>query len=116
MNSTLIRLLQRVPGFRSLAARLHPVWFFRATRWCMILAGCFGVRARRRAWIFRAALRDRFSGRDLRTRGRRYLFYSRLSKDLEILWSNWHRWHNDWVIVEGESHLRNALAQGNGAV
>jgi len=116
MNWTLIRLLQRVPGFQALAARLHPVWFFRATRWCMILAGCFGVRARRRVWIFRTSLRDRFPESDLRTRGRRYLFYSRLYKDLEILWSNWQDWHSDWLILEGESHLRSALDQGKGAV
>ena len=82
----------------------------------MLLAGWFGVRARRRAWIFRAALRDRFSQRDLRIRGRRYLFYSRLYKDLEILWSNWQDWHREWIILEGESHLRSALDQGKGAV
>ena len=82
----------------------------------MIFAGCFGVRARRRAWIFRAALRDRFSPRDLQVRGRRYLFYSRLFKDLEILWNNWQDRHGEWIILEGESYLRSALDQGKGAV
>lgn len=71
---------------------------------------------RARARIFHEVLRGRFHEGELRARGRRYLFYLRLFKDLEIAWNNWQRRPGDWIVVEGESHLQNALREGRGAV
>jgi len=116
MNSTLIRLLQHTPGFRSLAARIHPVWFFRVTRWCIIFTKRFDPHARARLRVFQEVLRAHFPEKELRARGVRYLFYSRLFKDLEIAWNNWHHWQSDWILLEGECYLKDALAAGRGAV
>lgn len=116
MNSTLIRLLQQTPGFRSLAVRVHPVWFFRLTRWSVTLSNWFWPQTRRRARVFEEVLRDDFDSKDLRARSRRYLFQARLFKDLDIIWTNWEQRHSEWIILEGESHLQSALERGKGAV
>ena len=116
MNSTLIGLLQRTPGFRALAVRVHPVWFFRLTRLSMTLSSWFWPRTIRRRRIFREVLKSNFNNKELRLRGQRYLFYARLFKDIEIAWNNWQSRHRDWIIIDGESHLQSALKQGKGVV
>lgn len=116
MNSTFIRVLQQTPGFRALAVRVHPVWFFRFTGWSVTLSSWIWPGTRSRARIFEEVLRDEFNGMDLRARAQRYLFHLRLFKDLEIAWNNWEQRHGEWIIIEGESHLQRALEQGKGAV
>ena len=116
MNSTLIRVLQQTPGFRSLAVRVHPVWFFRFTRWSVVLSSRFWPGTRSRARIFEEVLRDQFDSADLRARAHQYLFHLRLFKDIEIAWNNWDKRHGEWLIIEGESHLRSALDEGKGAI
>lgn len=116
MNSALIRVLQGTPGFRSLAVRVHPGWFFRLTRWSVTLSAWCWPQTRRRAKIFEQVLRPHFDRNELRARARRYLFHARLFKDLDIAWSNWQVRHDEWIIVEGESHLQSALGHGKGAL
>ena len=116
MNSSLIRVLQQTPGFRSLALRVHPVWFFRFTRWSVTLSNWFWPGTRGRARIFEEVLRGQFNSKDLRARTHRYLVHLRLFKDIEIAWNNWEGRRGDWIIIEGESHLQRAMEQGKGAV
>jgi len=45
-----------------------------------------------------------------------YLLYLRLFKDLVPAWTNWEYRHRDWVSVEGEDHLTEALQRGRGVI
>ena len=115
MNQSLFHLLQHIPGFRPLVVRLHPVWYFRVTRWCVTLSSWFWPNTINRSRDFREVLRGRLDDKELPAKTRRYVFHMRLSKDLENAWNNWHRRHSDWITIEGESNLKAALQQGRGA-
>jgi lipid A biosynthesis acyltransferase len=114
MNQTLIRVLQRTPGFRSAAMRVHPLWFFRLTWWSVLVSSCFWPGTIRRSRYFCDVLRENFANKDLRARSRRYLFHVCLYKDFAIAWSNWHHRYEDWITIEGEAHLQTALQLGTG--
>jgi len=114
VNESLLRLLQQIPGFRSLAMRLPPIWYFRSTLWYVTLSSWFWPGTIRRGRHFREVLHGSFDDKELRARARRYLFHARLSKDLETTWNNWHHRNHDWIAVEGESHLQSALQQRRG--
>ena len=116
MNLTFIRLLQKIPGFGAVAARVHPVWYFRLTRWTVTLLGWGLPHTKARARVFREVLRNSFDDKELEARTRRYLYFVRLFKDIEIAWINWKQRESDWITVEGESHLQRALEHGRGAV
>jgi len=68
----------------------------------------------KRSRYFFDALQGNFADKDLRSKTRRYLFNLRLYKDSAIAWNNWHHRHEDWITIEGESHLQTALQSGNG--
>lgn len=116
MKLTLIRLAHRTPGFRHLARRIHPVWFFRLTLWSVTLSSLFWPHTKKLAGPFREVLRGSFGDQELRARARRYLLYLRLFKELELAWSNWEDRHGDWITIVGETYLDRALQQGNGAI
>jgi hypothetical protein len=114
MNESLLRLLQQIPGFRPGVMRLPPMWYFQATLWCVTLSSWIWPATRRRARHFCEVLRGSLDDKELRARARRYLFHARLAKDLEITWNNWHHRHQEWITIEGESHLQSALQLGRG--
>lgn len=116
MNLTLIRLFQRTPVFRSVTARVHPIWYFRITLWIVTLSSWFWPHTMRRAHVFREVLRGNFDGKELSARTRRYLYHVRLFRDLEIAWINWEERHRDWITIEGECHLQSALQQAKGVI
>jgi lauroyl/myristoyl acyltransferase len=116
MSLTFIRILQKIPGFSIAAARIHPVWYFKLTRWTVTLLGWVMPHTKKRARVFRETLRGSFDQKELKARTARYLYFVRLFKDIEIAWINWAKRENDWITIEGESHLKDALAQGQGAV
>jgi lauroyl/myristoyl acyltransferase len=115
MNQSLLRVLQKIPGFPQLAKRIPPIWYFRATLWCVHLSSWLSPGQRRRSRHFSQVLRGSLDDKVLPAKIRRYLFHMRLSKDLEITWNNWHHRHRDWISIEGESYLQAALQQGRGA-
>ncbi|HEY2920059.1 MAG TPA: hypothetical protein VGK77_13820 [Candidatus Binatia bacterium] len=92
------------------------MWFFRLTLWSVALSSLFWPHTRKMRRPFREVLRGSFDDKELRRKGRRYLLYLRLFKDLEIAWSNWEGRHQDWVSITGEHHLERALQRGNGAI
>ena len=114
MNQSLLRLLQRIPGFRSVVTRLPAIWYFQATLYCVTLSRWIWPETIRRARRFREVLRGSFDERDLRIRAGQYLYHMRIAKDLEITWNNWRHQHQNWIAIEGEAHLRCALEQGKG--
>jgi lauroyl/myristoyl acyltransferase len=116
MKLTLMRLAHQTPGLRQLAKRIHPKWFFRLTLWGVTLSSLCWPHTKKLARPFREILRGTFDDYELRKRARRYLLYLRLFKDLESAWSNWEKRHEEWVTIDGENYLRNALVEGNGAI
>ena len=116
MNVTFMRFCQRFSGFRALAVRIPPSWYFRAAWWVVSLSSWFWPHAIRRGRIFRKLLRSNFSEKELSTRTRRYLYHVCLFKDIEIAWSNWEARQEDWITVDGESHLQDALRQERGVM
>jgi lauroyl/myristoyl acyltransferase len=116
MKLTLIRLFQKTPGFRSVAVRVHPFWYFRITLWIVTVARWLSPHTMRRARVFHNVLRGRFDEKELSVRTRRYLYHVRLFRDLEITWINWANRNGDWITIEGELHLRSALRHGKGVV
>jgi lauroyl/myristoyl acyltransferase len=115
-NLTLVGLCQRAPGFSSLTERVRPIWYFRITRWAVLLSGWFGLHTRKRAKVFREALRGSFHGKELSARTNRYLYHLRLFKDIHVAWVHWGDRYNEWITIEGEGYLEHALREGKGAV
>lgn len=116
MQFTLLRLTHRTPGLRALARRIHPRWFFKLLFWGVGASSRFSPHAKRAARPLRAVLAGRIDGKNLDLLARRYLLYFRLFKDLEVVWPDWEHRHREWVVVDGENHLKNALLEGRGAV
>jgi lauroyl/myristoyl acyltransferase len=114
MNSSLLRFLQKTPGLPPLLRRLPPIAYFRASVWYVGLASWLSPIQMRRSRHFSEVVRASFAEKELRARARSYLLNSRLSKDFEITWRNWRHRHADWIAIEGESHLQDALRQGKG--
>lgn len=115
MNRSLFQGLQTFPGFRPLAARVHPSWYFRVTRALVALARWISPTSIQRRRHFCRALRGKLDERQLRRKASQYLLNLRLAKDLEGAWRNWGHRAQDWTAIDGETHLRAALQQGRGA-
>ena len=116
MKLTLMQVLHLTPGLRGFARQIHPYWFFRTTLASVTLANRVWPHTRKLCRPFSAVLGERFDRRELRKRENRYLLFLRLFKDLVPAWTNWEWRHHDWVSVEGEDNLKQALQQGRGAV
>jgi lauroyl/myristoyl acyltransferase len=116
MKLTLMRVAHKTPGFRQLARRIHPAWFFRLSLWSVTLSSFYWPHTKKLARPFREVLRDSFDPKELSVRARRYLLYLRLFKELELAWNNWENRHADWITVDGESYLKKALQEGRGAI
>jgi lauroyl/myristoyl acyltransferase len=116
MKFTLMRLAHRTPGLRALTRRVHPGWFFKLLLWGVSASSRFWPHAKRAARPLRAVLAGSIDGKNLDLLARRYLLYFRLFKDLEVAWPNWEHRHREWVVVDGENHLKSALEKGKGAV
>lgn len=116
MKITAIRVLHKTPGLRSVASRVHPYWFFRASRSCVSVTDRFWPHTKKLAQPFRELFRNELPPRELTAKVRDYLLYLRLYKDLECAWANWEEQGVDWINVEGEEHLIKALQNNCGAV
>lgn len=115
MKLTLMRFMHTTPGLRSVSRRIHPRWFFRFTHCSVTLADLFWPHAGRLAYPFRQVVGGYLDKKHLRIRSRRHLLFLRLFKELEFTWSNWQE-RVDWISIEGETHLANALKAGKGAI
>jgi lauroyl/myristoyl acyltransferase len=115
MKLTLMTLLHTTPGLRYVARQIHPVWFFKMTLCSVTIANCFWPHAKKLVQPFRGVVGEHFDPKELRVRSRRHLLYLRLFKELEYAWSSWEK-RQDWVSVEGEDYLINALAERKGVV
>ena len=116
MKLSLLRVCHRTPGLRRLSRQIHPAWFFRGIYYTGAAAHLLWPHARRLTQPFRAVVGKETESSELRRRALRYLLFLRLFKDLEAAWSNWEARHEDWVILSGETHLRDALRSGRGAI
>jgi lauroyl/myristoyl acyltransferase len=115
MKLTLMRLMHTTPGLRAVSRRIHPIWFFKFTYYSVSLADLFWPHARKLAHPFRQVVGEYLDEELLHTRARRHLLFLRLFKELELTWSNWQE-RDDWISIEGEDHLANALKGGKGAI
>jgi lauroyl/myristoyl acyltransferase len=79
------------------------------------MASYFWPHAKKLVRPFHGVLREAFDAKELRVRSRRYLLFLRLFKEVEHAWSSWES-HSDWLTIEGESYLDNALTQQKGVV
>jgi lauroyl/myristoyl acyltransferase len=80
------------------------------------VARWFWPHTRRLARPFSGVLATRFHRRELRKRTTYYLLYLRLFKEIVPAWTNWENRHADWVSVEGEDNLKEALKRGRGVI
>jgi len=116
MKLTLMRVAHRTPGLRALARRVHPRWFLKLLFWSVGASSRFSPHAKRAARPLRTVLAGSIDGKNLDLLARRYLLYFRLFKDMDVAWPNWEHRHREWVVVDGEKYLENALQGGKGAV
>lgn len=116
MKLTLMRLAHRAPGLRFLASRVHPRWFFKLALLSVTVSSWVWPHTKRASRPFRALLAERTGGKNLDLLTRRYLLYFRLFKDLEVAWANWEHRYREWIVVEGEDHLKEALKKNKGAI
>jgi lauroyl/myristoyl acyltransferase len=85
------------------------------THCSVTLANLFWPHTRKLAHPFREVVGESLPKKELRVQARRHLLYLRLFKDLECAWSNWEK-RRDWISIEGEEHLVEALQAGKGAI
>lgn len=116
MKLTVMRLAHKTPGLRSVTRRIHPVWFFKLTLCSVTLSSWYWPHTKKLAQPFRKVLRGCFDEERLRALSHRYLLYLRLFKELEFAWSNWEYRHREWITIDGEEHLQNALQEGKGVI
>lgn len=115
MKLSLLQLAHFLPGVVYLARAIHPRWFFRWSLYSAALASYVYPHARRQAQPFLKIFADRFDPVELKQRSRSHLRYRRLCNEIVGAWKNWEHRYEDWVSIEGEEYLKQALAKGRGA-
>lgn len=115
MKLTVMSLLYTTPAFRPIARQITPFLFFRMTLCSVTIASYFWPHAKKLVQPFRRVVGENFAPKELRVRSRRYLLFLRLFKELELAWSSWAK-RTNWPLVEGETYLKNALANRKGVV
>lgn len=116
MKLTLTQLVHTIPAIRAMARQIHPYWFCRATLASVTVASWLSPHTQKLARPFATVMAQRFEPKELRKRTTYYLLYLRLFKDLVPAWTNWEHRHSDWVSVEGEDDLKEALKRGRGVI
>lgn len=115
MKLTLMSLLYTKPALRHVARQVTPSLFFRTTLCSVTLASYFSPHAKKLLRPFRAVVGESFDADELRVRSRHHLLFLRLFKELEFAWSSWES-RQDWLQVEGEDYLKDALSQHKGVI
>ena len=115
MKLTLLHLAHSFPGLVFLARALHPRWFFKWSLYSASLASYIYPHAKRQVQPFRELFAGRFDAVELNERSRSHLSYRRLCNEIVIAWKNWEHRYRDWISIEGESYLQEALVSGKGA-
>jgi len=115
MKLTLISVLYTTPVLRHFARRIRPPLLFRTTFFSVTIASYFWPHAKKLVRPFHGVLGEAYDAKELRVRSRRYLLFLRLFKEVEHAWSSWES-HSDWLKIEGEPYLNNALAEHKGAI
>jgi lauroyl/myristoyl acyltransferase len=106
----------RLPGIRWVGKQVAPLLCF---KWAA-LAGDLAYRVypadRRRGRYMRAGLTGSFPTEVVTKLAQKNNVYRKWQKILSHGWPNWAERCPEWTRIEGENHLRAALAQGRGAV
>lgn len=106
----------RLPGVRWIGKSSAPLLHFKWAR----LSGSVSYRLypadRRRVRYMRAALRGKFSDAEIARLTQRNNIYRKWHKIMTHGWPNWAERCPEWTCIEGEEHLRTALAGQRGAV
>ncbi len=116
MKLSLAKLSYRTPGIRWAGKALPPAWFFRWASLTSSLAARSGLARQSRLQYFRTALASCYDTARLEELGKRHLIYRKWSNTVLWAWPAWAERHDEIVAVEGEEHLRAALAEGRGAL
>lgn len=116
MKLSIAKLSYRTPVIRSVSKAIPPNWFFRWARLTTRLAAGSGLTRQSRIKYFRAVLASSHEPARLEELAERHLLYRKWGRMLVAAWPCWAERHRELVLVEGEEHLRAALAQGRGAI
>lgn len=115
MKLTLLSFLYTTPALHQLARHVTPSLFFKTTLCSVTLASYFWPHAKKLLRPFCGVVGESFDAKELRVRSRRHLLFLRLFKELEVAWSCWEN-RQDWLLLEGEDYLKDALSQHKGVV
>jgi hypothetical protein len=115
MKLSLLQLAHSLPGLVFLARTIHPRWFFKWSGYSASVASHLYPHAKRRAQPFLKLVADRFDPAELKVRSRRNLSYRHLCNEIVGAWRNWEHRREDWLSIEGETFLQEAMAGGKGA-
>lgn len=106
----------RLPGVRWVGKTSSPLLHFKWAR----IAGTVSYHAypadRRRMRYMRAGLKGNFAGAEIARLTQKNNIYRKWLKIMTHGWPNWAERCGEWTRIEGESHLRAALAGHRGAV
>jgi len=109
-------LCHRLPGLRWIGKNISPLWFFYWTRLAANLGFHLYPADRRRVRYLCQALEGHYRKAEVRQISRKNIAYRKWMIHLVNAWPNWVNRLADWVVLEGEDHLRAALAGGKGAL
>ncbi len=115
MHLSLMYLCHRAPILQRFGSILPYRWFFHWT-WFSTLAAFYFYPHRKRSVAPLLKVVGGNSQRNVRDLAKRYLVYRRWFNDLIYAWPNWAARCDEWTFVEGENHLAEALARGQGAI
>ena len=106
----------RLPGVRWVGKTSSPLLHFKWAR----AAGALSYRAypadRRRVRYMRAGLTGKFPDAEITRMTQKYNVYRKWLKIMTHGWPNWAERCAEWTRIDGEAHLRAALAEKRGAV
>lgn len=106
----------RMPGLRRLGSQIPPLAYYRWTARTARLSYYAYPSNWRRTRHMRQVLAGSFDARSIKALAQKHILFRQWHKILTHGWPSWAERWREWVVVDGERHLRRALAEGAGAV
>jgi len=106
----------RMPGVRWLGRQIPPLTYYKWAARAARISYYTYPSDWRRARYMRQVLAPTFAPDRVKTIAQKNVVFRQWQKILTHGWPSWADQWNDWAYIDGEQHLRRALAQGNGAV
>ena len=116
MKLSILHLLYHTSALCWVSKNISPKTLFTLCRGVVGLSLRFNPHTQRYLAPMRSVLEPHTDGDRLRRMVEMHLVYRRYLDNLPFVWRKWDQKESRWFRVEGESHLRDALSAGKGAI